>query len=912
MAPATPTPTRTPPAATTTPTPTAESLNVIALISGGKDSLFSILHCIANGHVVVALANVYPSSPPPPPRPLVVGSSSARKGGGGAGGEGGQNAIEEDAKEQEEQEEQEVEVDVKGEDMDVKDVDVDVNVEDMDSYMYQTVGHTIVGLYEQALQIPLYRQEMSGTAVNVDRSYHYHQTHHHHLPPSGDAGGDALPLSSGKDTGGADETESLIPLLQRVKRAHPAANAISTGAILSDYQRTRVESVAGRLGLTPLSFLWQYPALPPPPPPPPPRSSSTLSSASSSSAALLEDMGAVGQDARIIKVASGGLDESFLWENVASERGRSRLSKAMGRFGAGEGAVLGEGGEFETLAVDGPVELWHQRIEIAEADKVLVRGGGGCAWLNFRGARLVPKAKSDGGGGDMGIRGSSGGAGSIANLRIPDILDQVFLKISEMPLDPRDHDHGESLNSSPSPSRSTSPWDASLPDLLSTTMDNTWFISNLSAPVPEDGDDVAEQMAAIAAQIQSMLTSARRSTDDIVFTTILLRSITSFAQVNEIYASLFTRPNPPARLTVGLGGDCLPRGIHLMLSIVVDLGPRPSRNGLHVQSRSYWAPANIGPYSQAISVPQGTRAAASVVYVAGQIPLVPASMRMPVDAETGADGRDLTSFQYRAVLALQHLWRIGRVMKVDWWAGGVAFITGDGDDIRRKAVIASEVWTKRHSIATHTDGDNDKEQEEEDDDGTDIWDRRYGGTNRPLASHDPAHDIPNLDMVIRPPTSSNSPTPPPFFAVQVHELPRGADIEWSSLGSAHGRILVHDAVTADDELTIQSCCCCCIAADLPSRAVILHASIADGCTDDQAQARFQEIVNVEVPVSLVGSHGEVVRTSKVRVGQMTIYTSRSGAVPPEWRDSVIQCRSVWGAAGKRLAAGVVVRGEATE
>jgi diphthine-ammonia ligase len=39
----------------------ATSLNVVALISGGKDSLFSILHCQANGHNVVALANLHPA-----------------------------------------------------------------------------------------------------------------------------------------------------------------------------------------------------------------------------------------------------------------------------------------------------------------------------------------------------------------------------------------------------------------------------------------------------------------------------------------------------------------------------------------------------------------------------------------------------------------------------------------------------------------------------------------------------------------------------------------------------------------------------------------------------------------------------------------------------------------------------------
>lgn len=33
--------------------------------------------------------------------------------------------------------------------------------------------------------------------------------------------------------------------------------AVASGAVLSTYQRTRVESVCGRLGLQSLAFLWQ-------------------------------------------------------------------------------------------------------------------------------------------------------------------------------------------------------------------------------------------------------------------------------------------------------------------------------------------------------------------------------------------------------------------------------------------------------------------------------------------------------------------------------------------------------------------------------------------------------------------------------------------------------------------------------
>ena len=222
------------------------NLKTVALVSGGKDSFFSLLHCIANGHDVVALANLYPASP----------SEGA-------------------------------------------------SIEDTDSFMYQTIGHAVIPLYEKALGLPLYRQQIDGSAVNQSKSY----------------------APSPSDAEKADETESLVPLLRKVMAAHPEVNAVSTGAILSDYQRTRVESVALRLALTPLAYLWQWPALPP-----------------HNEQSLLHDMADVGQDSRIIKVASGGLDERFLWQNVADLRTITRLTAAAQRFGTlGDGAVLGEG-----------------------------------------------------------------------------------------------------------------------------------------------------------------------------------------------------------------------------------------------------------------------------------------------------------------------------------------------------------------------------------------------------------------------------------------------------------------------------------------------------------------------------------------------------------------------------------------
>ena len=91
--------------------PTMSNLKIVALISGGKDSFFSLLHCLANGHDVVALANLHPAE-----------ASST---------------------------------------------------EDTDSFMYQTIGHSVVPLYQEALGIPLYRAAITGGAVDTARVYQH-------------------------------------------------------------------------------------------------------------------------------------------------------------------------------------------------------------------------------------------------------------------------------------------------------------------------------------------------------------------------------------------------------------------------------------------------------------------------------------------------------------------------------------------------------------------------------------------------------------------------------------------------------------------------------------------------------------------------------------------------------------------
>lgn len=669
------------------------SLNVIALISGGKDSFFSILHCLANGHSVVALANL---------RPPLPSDGTALE-------------------------------------------------EDINSFMYQTVGHTIIPLYEEALGLPLYRQEIFGGAINSERDYAAPKSHQ-----------------------GQDETESLVPLLEKIKAAHPEVNAISTGAILSTYQRTRVESVALRLGLTPLSFIWQYPFLPP-----------------YKESALLRDMTAVGQDARIIKVASGGLDETFLWESVADPRTITRLGNAVGRFSEnGDGAVLGEGGEFETLAVDGPSVLWKKRIEV-EPDRVIVGDGGTAIWTG-KAARVVAK--------------EGGETAGLDALRIPDLWDNEFNKVLETLETERES--SADMSTLTTTSSQTSDRQAIPQNLLHSTK-SIFTLSNRTRPlIPSESDDPEETEASkqlfwvLADIVDVLIRVDSLDASSILHTTLLLRNMPDFASVNKVYNKFFTTPNPPSRVTVACG-DALPAGVDVMLSITAARTPPPDstspasqskkaeRQGLHVQSRSYWAPANIGPYSQAISTPlilndidTNTSTKPEVVYIAGQIPLIPASM----DVYTSH------GFIGQTVLALQHLFRIGRTMKVRHWVAGVAYISDCSDaEALTRVRIAQSAWREIHAPPTTQAGDENEDEAED----VDPWYTKHQWQAPPFNDDIQRAALPDRSR------DKQSAERTPCFVVQVASLPRDVDVEWSSIGIAGADTNVIQTSSESDVLQLE-------------------------------------------------------------------------------------------------------------
>lgn len=635
----------------------SEPLNVIALISGGKDSFFSVLHCLRNGHRVVALANLHPASD----------AASA------------ETQIVEPVQGQSQQ---------------------DIADGDLNSFMYQTVGHEVIPLYAQATGLPLYRQAIVGGAAHHERDYAY-------------------------DPSSVDETESMVPLLKTIMKRHPEANSICSGAILSTYQRTRVESIALRLGLAPLAYLWKYTALPSPMKP-------------ANESQLLVDMATAGLEARIIKVASAGLDESYLWSVVSSEEGSAKVQRALRKFGAVEGASLGEGGEFETLVVRGPKSLFKMSIAVPENGRRVVQEGGGSVWLALRDAQLQPlEAEKEG-----------------SSVRQPELLDERFEAI---------------LGSLTGAATTVADVDYTAKRRVAVEVSPTDDLLQLRFVADQDiaKASVEEETRHLVGQIQKKLSQHSLAPADITSVVIVLRRMADFPKINTQYGNLFDRPNPPSRVTIS-SGDLLPEGRNVLIYVTAPKYPAQSnRDGLHVQSRSYWAPANIGPYSQAVGISVDiNRSKLKTTYVAGQIPLIPSTMLLPA--------LSATSRHLQITLSLQHLWRIGVDRGIQAWSSAVGYFekSSSQQEMKRNAVLAGRAWQLIHEPS---------EEEDEDASGPDLWDLKYNPEYMTLANAEQnmsRKSLPDLEIFSLQQQNEHASCVPPFFAVEVEELPRQSAVEW--------------------------------------------------------------------------------------------------------------------------------------
>lgn len=800
-----------------------ESLNVIALVSGGKDSFFSLLHCIHHGHRVVALANLFPAAQESQRTAIQVidpehgpfpGSDHAT---GDPGGE-------------------------------------EPPTRDLNSHMYQTVGHELIPFYAAATGLPLYRQPIVGRAVHHERDY--------------DSQRQQVDAGSGSP---GEETECMMLLLRTIMDRHPEANALCSGAILSTYQRTRVESVASRLGLTPLAYLWKYTVLPPP-----------LSSMKpSDEAQLLKDMAAAGLDARIVKVASAGLDHTHLWERVTDERGAELVKRALRRFGRCEGAALGEGGEFETVVLDGPAPLFKKRVCVRDEGRIVVDEGAGTAWLMLRGVSLEER-RAD--------------VAPCLNIRTPGLLDSAFEAIQRKLLS-EDGDAGASARVNTTP---TSPYTAKLPlryEVRSGCKNAQLCLLGKSARLAPRSIELVT--LDVVDRVRRWLSSTSRDPTHITRVMIILRSMSHFSKVNVEYSKLFCKPNPPSRVTISCG-DLLPPGCDIAAYFTASppTSMAGERDGLHVQSRSYWAPANIGPYSQAISFPISSKGSDSSnspreVSIAGQIPLIPALMELPSASPT--------NLQQQIVLSLQHLWRLGLEMKVKIWTSAVAYFarSKSAADMRRKAVLAGHAWKNAHEPR-----DDDQDAADE----PDVWDRKFNPRFMSFEAEDHCQhqqSLPDWAVFSLEQQNDWARFVPPLFAAEVEELPRKAAVEWQ----AHVGLARMDASRAE----IVSCY------DLNLRGwKAVHVVVRGPDVDliyTTVWAGLDEMTD-EASLAYEASFGRVCggRTADMAAVPYLVYLDKSKlswqrtmADEDSCRTAVLPCHSLWSMSGERVGSVLLYR-----
>ncbi|GEQ69797.1 hypothetical protein JCM33374_g3471 [Metschnikowia sp. JCM 33374] len=498
-------------------------MKFVALISGGKDSFYNIMHCMNNGHSLVALANLHPS---------------------------------------------------------------DASVNELDSFMFQTVGHDIIDYYRQCIggDIPLYRRKIKGRSSNV-----------------------ALEYEVTRD----DEIEDLYKLLKSVKRLNPDIEGVSCGAILSHYQRTRVENVCDRLGLTCLSYLWQR-----------------------DQAQLMSEMCSSGLDAILIKVATIGLNEKHLGKSISEVFPILKKLKVM--FDV---HVCGEGGEFETLVLDAP--FFVKRLQVK--DSKVFHHSSDSSYLSVN-VEVVEK---------------EGPPNSDMQLQFPSLLSEDFEGLMDGVCEPQ-REIPENVHQ-PQPIFQIRHRVAKLGTNL--------YIGNLTSTFKT----VEEQTQNILSHLSHLLEQNQSSFWQIQHMTVLVQDMADFDAINVIYEAFFQGIFlPPSRVCIQ---TILPSPNKLQVSCIASTKYN-FKSGIHIRSRSYWAPQNIGPYSQAIV---DTNDEWKYATLSGQIPLVPSSMLI----------NEESSSVVQTTLSLQHLYKVKSQIKVNQVASFICYITG-----KTSPALVSEIWKR--------------------------------------------------------------------------------------------------------------------------------------------------------------------------------------------------------------------------
>ena len=524
-------------------------MRFIALVSGGKDSIYSIIQAIRNGHELVAC--------------LHLGAPAVDK----------------------------------------SDNNNDGEQQEEESYMYQTAASEVVKvMVEECLGVELLLYPRQGKSVNTGLVY--------------------------ENTTPKDEVEDLFLALEQATQRFDI-EAVCSGAILSTYQRVRIEHVCNRLGLTSLSYLWRF----------------------RPQKELLRQMLDDGIEAVLVKVACPpGLDP------------RKHLNKSL-RFLSDTGLldrlnqlyqfhVCGEGGEYESLVIDSPLhkkKLVLEEVEIVETD-----AGDGVGELRILSCRAEVKVE-----GDIPLlkqlRHRNQEQSEQADAKPGTDNAEVVIAAT----DDGDNDHGEIEDTKTKIAKRTIPPRMSFVPHVYQGAGGLLHFSEIMSPVTatslpigskSEAELAVEEAMEIFAALKTGLHSHSATAKDVFYVHLYLSEISHFATINAHYQAFFGSLLPPSRSCVALGRGVLPGGRRVLLDCKVQIGSgeymRSSTNGvtadeanpyavaahktmtsklrevLHVQSVSNWAPICVGPYSQVNTLRSGLQ------FLAGQIGLLPETMAL--------------------------------------------------------------------------------------------------------------------------------------------------------------------------------------------------------------------------------------------------------------------------------------------
>ncbi|KAM5540426.1 hypothetical protein V8D89_005884 [Ganoderma adspersum] len=488
--------------------------------------------------------------------------------------------------------------------------------EELDSYLYQTVGQDAIEFVGRALDVPLYRRVIAGAAVEQGGEY-----------------GGRDPSESGGIQG--DETEDLYELLLTVKIHHPEVLGVSVGAILSNYQRVRVEHVCRRLGLTPLCYLWQR-----------------------DQEDLLGEMIEAGMEAVLIKVAGIGLTTKHLGKTL--EQMQPTLMKLNTLYGS---HICGEGGEYETLTLDSP--MFKYRINLDEVETVVHSDNdfATVAYLRIKSASLVAKENL-----------------AESQVAIPSTLSETFSSLRDLIM-------GLPLRQPVDATMSTEHTVPIAVHVAQKRVGNWIAVTNVQREVAEQVREISveDEVRECFEKLEERLTSQALMLASCANINIFISSMDLFARVNAVYATYFGT-SPPARACVAVD---LPPPIRVRLDCIAYAERNAQkRQALHVQGLSYWAPANIGPYSQAITVSER-------VFISGQIGLIPSSLSLPSPQILAVE----------AALSFQHVHRVVDALKTNSGGGWLGHTQGIIYWLARKADVpavraASAAYAEDASVPT--------------------------------------------------------------------------------------------------------------------------------------------------------------------------------------------------------------------